>query len=157
MTAFLWSLHRPDYLATCQEAVCTCTVPLQPHHHTPVPALVCFGPSPSLLHAGKLSRQVLQGPLTEDQIAHDPRLERVIGAILSGALKWSAADLYDAQAKLAQLTALARKELDKVRAACCGQRILWKVPVLRPASTCVRLGTWISQLHCAAVNHSSTV
>ena len=38
----------------------------------------------------------------------------MFGAVLSGALKWSAADLYDAQAKLKDLTAVAQLELQKV-------------------------------------------
>ena len=56
-----------------------------------------------------------QGPRTEQQLTRDARLERVLGAILSGSVKFSAADLYDAQAKLAGLTAQARVELRKVR------------------------------------------
>ncbi|KAL3157245.1 hypothetical protein ABBQ38_001481 [Trebouxia sp. C0009 RCD-2024] len=40
---------------------------------------------------------------TEEEVAQDPRLERVIGAILSGAVKFSATDVYDGNVKLKSL------------------------------------------------------
>lgn len=49
-----------------------------------------------------------------DKLRQDSRMERVLGAILSGSLQYTAADLYDAQAKLKVLTAEAHLQLDKV-------------------------------------------
>ncbi|KAK9803367.1 hypothetical protein WJX73_009893 [Symbiochloris irregularis] len=51
---------------------------------------------------------------TPEQLAADPRIERVLGAILSGATKWTGADVYDAQAELVTATAHTRLELAKV-------------------------------------------
>ena len=48
---------------------------------------------------------------------------------MSGALKWSAADLYDAQAKLKDLTALAQLELQKVR---CSIPRVYRVIIAAP-------------------------
>ena len=66
------------------------------------------------ISSSQASRCVDQGPPSREQLAHDSRLEPVLATILSGALKFSAADLYDAQAALAKLTAQARLELAKV-------------------------------------------
>lgn len=53
-------------------------------------------------------------PPSAAEVAHDPRLERVIGAILSGAVKYSATDVYDGNVKLKHLKARARSQMAKV-------------------------------------------
>lgn len=55
-----------------------------------------------------------KGMPSADKLRQDSRMERVLGAILSGSLQYTAADLYDAQAKLKVLTAEAHLQLDKV-------------------------------------------
>ena len=54
------------------------------------------------------------GPPTEDSVVGDCRMERVTAAIMSGALRYSAADVYDAFATLNELKGRARVELEKV-------------------------------------------
>ncbi|KAL0031400.1 hypothetical protein WJX79_009016 [Trebouxia sp. C0005] len=53
-------------------------------------------------------------PPSAAEVAHDPRLEGVIGAILSGAVKYSATDVYDGNVKLKELKARARTQMAKV-------------------------------------------
>lgn len=51
---------------------------------------------------------------TPAQIAGDARMERVTAAILSGAPRFSAADVYDGLARLAELAARARIEFTRI-------------------------------------------
>lgn len=66
---------------------------------------------PALVHVSPL---VEQSPPMPEQIAGDPRLEAVIGAILSRSMRWTGADVYSAQAQLVDATAHTRLELAKV-------------------------------------------
>ena len=53
-------------------------------------------------------------PPTEESVARDGRMERVTAAIMAGAVRYNAADVFDAYATLNELTGRARLELAKV-------------------------------------------
>ena len=57
----------------------------------------------------------MQGLLSAEMLAKDSRLERVTGAILAQSVQYSAADAFDAQARLKELAGAARVEMAKVR------------------------------------------
>lgn len=54
-----------------------------------------------------------KGSPTEASVAGDARMERVTGAIMAGALRFGAADVYDALTTLNELKGRARVELAK--------------------------------------------
>ena len=61
------------------------------------------------------SAVVLQGERTsKESVAVDPRLQRVTAAIMSGALAYSAVDVFDAFTRLNDLTRQAELEMDQI-------------------------------------------
>lgn len=69
---------------------------------------------PGLLVAENAPAQQGKAAPTPAQIAGDVRMERVTAAILSGAPRFSAADVYDGLARLAELAARARIEFTRI-------------------------------------------
>ena len=59
----------------------------------------------------------VQGPLSAAALQEDKRLERVTGHKLAQGVQYSAADAYNAQARLSQLAGAARVQLAKVKHA----------------------------------------
>ena len=53
--------------------------------------------------------------MSREAIAQDQRLERVTAAVVAKGADYNAADVYEAFAKMASLSAAARDEMSKVR------------------------------------------
>ena len=60
------------------------------------------------------SADVLQGESSKESVGVDPRLQRVTAAIMSGALAYSAVDVFDALTRLNDLKRQAELEMDKI-------------------------------------------